>query len=214
MLHRLLLLAFSIAMCGKLATAQPAPNQVSNAEIIKMVKAGIDPDTIVWVIANSDGTKLDGSPAGLKALKAAGSPQAVLDAVTARTKKPAAVTAARTAPKTKRHPTSVTHGAGVGNALRNPTTTARTLNQVESLQAETCEEGLRTVDDCHANHKTGCSKSENPRYDAYLNYLKDGMPDPNSTASSAVNGGNLIGAAFFTQLESQIPDTLTATNHA
>jgi hypothetical protein len=214
MLRRLLQLAFSIAVCGTLAMAQPAPNQVSNAEIIKMVRAGIDPNTIVWVIANSDGTKLDGSQAGLKALKAAGSPQAVLDAVTARTKKPAAMTAARTAPKTKRHPTSVTHGAGVGNALRNPATTARTLNQVESLQAETCEEGLRTVDDCHANHTTGCSKSENPRYDAYLNYLKNGMPDPSSTASTALNGGNPIGAAFFTQLESQIPDTLTATNHA
>ena len=216
MLHRLVLLAFAIAVCvcGTLATAQPAPNQVSNADIVKMVKAGIAPNTIVWVIANSDGTKLDGSPAGLNALKAAGSPQAVLEAVTARAKKPVAMTAAHTAPKAKRHPTSVTHGAGVGNALRNPATAARMLNEVESLQAETCEEGLQTVDDCHANHKTGCSKSENPRYDAYLNYLKDGTPDPNSTASNAVNGGNPIGAAFFTQLESQIPDTLTSTNHA
>ena len=50
MLCRLLQLAFSIAVCVTLAMAQPAPNQVSNADIIKMVKAGIDPNTIVWAM--------------------------------------------------------------------------------------------------------------------------------------------------------------------
>jgi len=98
--------------------------------------------------------------------------------------------------------------------MRNPTTAARTLKEVESLQGETCEDTLETVDDCHANHKTGCTHSENPRYDAYLNYLKNGLPDQASPPSSDINGGSPVGADFFASLESGIPDTLTSTNHA
>lgn len=47
-----------------------------------------------------------------------------------------------------------------------------------------------------------------------MNYLKNGLPDPTSTASSSVNGGSALDANFFASLESAIPDTLTSTNHA
>ena len=40
------------------------------------------------------------------------------------------------------------------------------------------------------------------------------MPDPGSAPSGDVNGGNPLGADFFAQLESGIPDTLGSTNHA
>jgi hypothetical protein len=98
--------------------------------------------------------------------------------------------------------------------LTNPATAASFAKKVESLQGETCEDDLQTVDDCHSSHKTGCTHSANPGYDAYLNYLKNGLPDPNATWSSTVNGGNVLDANFFATLESGIPDTLTSTNHA
>src|SRR6266852_6817225 len=201
-----------LGWCGIMAFAQPAPNQVTNAEIVKMLKAGVDQRLVKWVIENSDGKMLDVSPTAIQALKAAGGSQAILDAVSAKTKK--APHAAATAAPKKMHSAKIKHGAAVGAALRNPTTSARTEKQVESLQGETCEDTLQTVDDCHANHKTGCTHSENPRYDAYLNYLKNSLPDPGSAPSGEVNGGNPLGADFFAQLESGIPDTLGSTNHA
>jgi hypothetical protein len=211
MLLRIATIVF-LGLCGIVAFAQPASNQVTNADVTKMLKAGVDQRLVKWVIENSDGKMLDASPKAIQALKAAGGSQAILDAVSAKTKK-APLAAATAAPK-KIHSAKIKHGAAVGAALRNPTTSARTEKQVESLQAETCEDTLQTVDDCHANHKTGCTHSENPRYDAYLNYLKNGLPDANSTASPDVNGGNPVNADFFASLESGIPDTLTSTNHA
>ncbi len=201
-----------LGWCGIMAFAQPAPNQVTNAEIVKMLKAGVDQRLVKWVIENSDGKMLDVSPTAIQALKAAGGTQSILDAVSAKAQK--ARFAAATAVPKKMHSARIKHGAAVGAALHNPTTSARTEKQVESLQGETCEDTLQTVDDCHANHKTGCTHSENPRYDAYLNYLKNGLPDASSTASPNVNGGNPVIADFFASLESGIPDTLTSTNHA
>jgi hypothetical protein len=206
MVLRIVTIVF-FGLCGIVVFAQPVSNQVTNADISKMLKAGVDQRLV-----NSDGKMLDASPKAIQALKAAGGSQAILDAVSAKTKK-APLAAATAAPK-KMHSARIKHGAAVGSALRNPTTSARTEKQVASLQGETCEDTLQTVDDCHANHKTGCTHSENPRYDAYLNYLKNGLPDANSTASPDVNGGNPVNADFFASLESGIPDTLTSTNHA
>ena len=183
-------------------------NKASNAEIVKMLKAGVDQATVEWVIDNST-AKLDASPAALQTLKAAGASQAILDAVKAKAAK---TTAAHVT--TPAHSKKIKHGAAVGALLTNPTTSATTAKDVESLQPETCEDNLQTADDCHGSHKTGCSKSENPNYDAYLNYLKNGLPDPASTASATVNGGNPLDANFFASLESGIPDTLTTRNHA
>jgi len=211
MLLRITTIVF-FGMCGIAAFAQPASNQVTNADISKMLKAGVDQRLVKWVIENSDGRMLDTSPTAIQALKAAGGSQAILDAVSAKAKK--APVAAATAASKKMHSLRMKHGAAAGAALRNPTTSARAEKQVESLQGETCEDTLQTADDCHANHKTGCTHSENPRYDAYLNYLKNGLPNANSTASPDVNGGNPVNADFFASLESGIPDTLTSTNHA
>ncbi len=198
-------MALATAMLwGAAAAAQG--NQVTNSEIVKMLKAGVDQNTVKWVIEGSS-SKLDASPA---ALAAAGASKAVLDAVAAKAK-PEAASAARHAAK---HSMKLKHGASAGAALRNPATSATFAKRVESLQAETCEEDLQTVDDCHGNHKTGCSSSQNPRYDAYLNYLKNGLPDPSATASPVVNGGSALDANFFAGLEGGIPDTLTSTNHA
>lgn len=202
-----------LGICGLVVLAQQAPNQVTNADINKMLRAGVDQRTVRWVIENSDGKTLDGSPAAIQALKAAGASQSTLNAVAAKAKAGPATIASTPAKKTTQ-PKTVKHSTSVIAALRNPTTAARAENQIASLQGETCEDTLQTVDDCHANHKTGCTHSTNPRYDAYLNYLKNLLPDPNSTASPDVNAGAALGADFFASLEAGIPDTLTSTNHA
>lgn len=217
MLRRLCLVITCLVITCLVSTAillaqQPTP--LTNSDIAKMLKAGLRPEIIKTVIDVSPGT-YDTSPAALRQLKTAGASQQLLDAIAAKT---AAAARPATTPTTKararisasKHP----HGASAGSKLRNPSTAGKFSTQIQSLQAETCEADISTADDCHGNHKTGCSNSSNPRYDAYLNYLKNGLPDPASTASAAVNGGNPVGADFFTTLEGQIPDTLTSTNHA
>src|SRR6266446_6918706 len=69
---------------GLLALAQPAPNQITNADIGKMLKAGVDQKIVKWVIDNSDGKMLDATPGVIQALKAAGVSQAVVNAVSAK----------------------------------------------------------------------------------------------------------------------------------
>ena len=69
------------------ALAQPASNQVSNADIAKMLKAGVDQKIVKWVIENSDGKNLDASPTAIQALKAAGASRSLLDAVSSKSKK-------------------------------------------------------------------------------------------------------------------------------
>src|SRR5437667_899304 len=54
--------------------------------------------------------------------------------------------------------------------------------QAGGTQRRTCQNvtGLST---CHPQYPTGCSNSPNPQYDAYLNFLKNQMPAPNSSIS-------------------------------
>ena len=212
MVHKILAIA-ALTLFGMAAMAQQGGNQISNADIVKMLKAGVEQNTVKWVIDNSTG-KLDAAPAALQKLKAAGASQTILDAVTSKSTIAHHAAAAAHAPKTAKHSTKIQHGASAGSLLTNPATASSFAKKVESLQGETCEDNLQTVDDCHASHKTGCTQSANPRYDAYLNYLKNGLPDPTSTASSSVSGGSALDANFFASLESAIPDTLTSTNHA
>jgi hypothetical protein len=201
-----------LALWGIAMHAQAAGNRVTDSDLVKMLKAGVDEQTIQWVIVNSNGKMLDASPAAMQSLKAAGASEKILDAVAAKAQvgHPAV---GLTNPITA-HTTKMQHGASVGSELLDPTLSAVTARRLESLQGETCEDGLQTVDDCHANHKTGCTQSENPRYDAYLNYLKNGLPDPKSTISTSVNGGSPLGQSVYGSLEGGLPDTLTATNHA
>jgi hypothetical protein len=201
-------------LCGVLALAQSTSNQVTNADIAKMLKAGVDQKVVKWVVENSDGTKLDSSPAAIQALRAAGASPVVLDALSKKAGKTKnAPAAALTARKRTVHPTKVTHAASTVKRLSDPKSASRTASEINSLQPETCADNLQTVDDCHDNYKAGCTHSEHPNYDAYLDYLKNSMPDPASPPSS-VNQGNPIDAAFLSDHENNTPDTLTAYNHA
>ena len=199
---------------GILALAQSSSNQITNADITKMLKAGVDQKLVKWVVDNSDGTALDSSPSAIQSLKAAGASQQVLDAVSKKSAKTKAVpSAALTARERVVHPTKVTHAASTVARLKDPKSASRTASEVDSLQPETCADNLQTVDDCHDNYKAGCTRSDHPHYDAYLDYLKNSMPDPASPPVD-LNHGNPIGAAFLADHENKTPDTLTAYNHA
>lgn len=202
------------ALCGLLSFAQSPSNQVTNADIAKMLKAGVDQKVVKWVVENGEGTKLDSSPAAIQALKAAGASQAVLDAISRKAGKAKnAASAARLPTARAVHPKQVTHATSTVKRLNDPKSASRTASEIDSLQPETCSDNLETVDDCHDNYKAGCTHSANPRYDAYLDYLKNSMPDPASPPSS-INQGKPIDAAVLADHENNTPDTLTAYNHA
>ena len=71
--HKILAIA-ALMLFGTAALAQQGGNQISNADIAKMLKAGVELNTVKWVIDNSTG-KLDATPAALQKLKAAGASQ-------------------------------------------------------------------------------------------------------------------------------------------
>ena len=52
---------------------------------------------------------------------------------------------------------------------------------------ETCED-VSSVDVCHENYPTGCTKAQKPRYDAFLNYLKNQVPKPTSKPLACLSG--------------------------
>jgi hypothetical protein len=86
---------------------------------------------------------------------------------------------------------------------------AHTLAQKASkVEVESCEEEVDNFEDCHDNHLTGCSLSDNPKYDAYLNYLKNQSPSP------TLHPVRFLTKNDFTNLEGQTPDTLKKGNHA
>jgi hypothetical protein len=198
------------ALCVALTFAQSTSNEVTNGDIAKMLKAGVDQKVVKWVVDNSNGTRLDSRPVAIQALKAAGASQFVLDAVSRKAAKTRNVPSAR---QRAAHPAKVTHAASTVKRLKDPNSASRTASEIDSLQPETCADNLETVDDCHDNYKAGCTHSPNPRYDAYLDYLKNSMPDPASSPAD-LNHGNPIDAAFLADSENNTPDTLTAYNHA
>ena len=115
---------------GLLALAQPAPNQITNADIGKMLKAGVDQKIVKWVIDNSDGKMLDATPGAIQTLKAAGGSQAVVNAVSAKAAKGKKVpVSALMARRTATHSTKITHAFATVAALRKPATSARAAKQ-------------------------------------------------------------------------------------
>lgn len=47
---------------------------------------------------------------------------------------------------------------------------------------------VSTRADCHPSHPTGCSHAQHPRYDAYLNFLKNQVPGPVLASTALLNG--------------------------
>jgi len=75
------------------------------------------------------------------------------------------------------------------------------------VEPETCGD-VQTFEDCHDNYPVGCSDSDNPRFDAYLNFLKNQM------LSSDLQPVRSLSEHDFRKLDDSIPQSLTSRNHA
>ena len=92
--------------------------------------------------------------------------------------------------------------------------------QAGSQRVATCPKpNDLTLQQCHEKFPDGCSTSARPTYDAYLDFLKDQDPDPNSAPTKELAAGD------FKNFESQLPHLsqtrkgkksggLTSSNHA
>ena len=75
-----------------------------------------------------------------------------------------------------------------------------------TVTTETCDD-VQGVEDCHENYKAGCTKAAKPRYDAFLNYLKNQAPQPTAKPLKTLTQQN------FQDLDANIPDGLKKGNN-
>ncbi len=85
---------------------------------------------------------------------------------------------------------------------------AHQLAGVAAAQTAAHCEGVQTLADCHPGMPTGCTKSAKPRYDAYLNFLK------NQQVDRSLAPDKVLGESDFIDLEDAIPGGLKRNNHA
>ena len=172
--------------------AASAEDKLTNDDIIKLLDAKIRQSLIVHMVSSTPGTYNLGTDA-VRILKQHGAKQPLLDAMQKR-QGPAPAPMVALARTTHRR----AHVRATPKAL---------ATHASSITSETCEDDLSTVDDCHASHPTGCSSSQNPNYDAYLNFLKNQLLDSNSAAEKTLTQADLD------DREQALPDTLTSRNH-
>jgi hypothetical protein len=79
--------------------------------------------------------------------------------------------------------------------------------QAASQVAVSCAT-VSTLAGCHPSHPTGCSHAQQPRYDAYLNFLKNQQPARDLPPERVLDLNDFI------TLEDKIPAGIGRTNHA
>ena len=95
----------------------------------------------------------------------------------------------------------------VAPAGASPDRAHELASQAPSQTATQCA-SVATLADCHPGNPTGCTNAQNPRYDAYLNFLKNQQP-PRDLAAD-----RLLAESDFAQLEDSIPPGISTRNHA
>jgi hypothetical protein len=85
--------------------------------------------------------------------------------------------------------------------------TLATVEIPDNVMAVKCEDNIADFRACHANYPTGCSRAAG--YDAYLNFLKNGTPSPDS------GGITFLDQPAFDNLNAGTPKDLgKGNNHA
>lgn len=92
--------------------------------------------------------------------------------------------------------------------IAGPAASSTTVNPAE-IKAASCTSNIKTIQDCHDNFPAGCSKSTKPSYDAYLNFMKDQVPD-SELLKQPVN----LEKNDFAELDAKTPSKLSTHNHA
>ena len=80
--------------------------------------------------------------------------------------------------------------------------------QAGKFKPVTCSAGITDSQSCHAAFAQGCSDSKKPRFDAYLNFLKNQVP------ATTLDPVKMLSEADFTSLNESVPGGLTRGNHA
>ncbi len=92
--------------------------------------------------------------------------------------------------------------------VRAQTDRAHELASQASSQVTADCQNVTTLADCHPAKPTGCSNAASPRYDAYLNFLKNQQPGRDTPPNRVLNITDLI------SLEDKIPTGISRSNHA
>jgi hypothetical protein len=80
-------------------------------------------------------------------------------------------------------------------------------SHASSQTAVKCED-VTALADCHPAMPTGCTNSAHPRYDAYLNFLKNQQPDRSLAPTRSLDINDFI------SLEDKVPADIGRTHHA
>ena len=89
--------------------------------------------------------------------------------------------------------------------VTGPTTSSSTVDPT-TIQAATCTPNIKNIQDCHDKFPAGCSLNSKPNYDAYLNYMKDQVPDD---VKDPVN----LDQDALSELDAKVPAQLSTHNH-
>jgi len=81
------------------------------------------------------------------------------------------------------------------------------VKKAQTLTPETCGD-IESVEQCHEDYQTGCTESEKPRYDAFLNFLKNRVPKP------TVKPKKILSRQDFKRLDDTMPDDLKPGHNA
>jgi hypothetical protein len=96
----------------------------------------------------------------------------------------------------------------VGTATLSADRAHDLAKEASKQHVATCAD-VATLDACHPGFATGCSASQRPRYDAYLNFLKDQDPPPSLAPLATLTERDWV------TKEAQLADLgLTKGNHA
>lgn len=111
--------------------------------------------------------------------------------------------------------TLLTVAAGLALALATPAAPPQSpsaaqkalLTKAGKVEPESCGQ-VDNFQDCRSNYAAGCSDSDHPNYDAYLNLVKNQLPDP------ALSPVKVLGESDVAALDAGLPSTLHRGNHA
>jgi len=92
--------------------------------------------------------------------------------------------------------------------ITGPKVTSTTTDPSE-IKVATCTSNIKSIQDCHDKFPAGCTAAAKPSYDAYLNYMKDRVPDV-ELLKQPVN----LEPNDFTELDNKTPAKLSTHNHA
>ena len=198
----LLLLVFSTVL------AQQTSRSLTNDDVVNMLKIGLPEQSIIAAIETGP-VSFDISAEGLSKVKSSGASKAILDAmVKSQDSSLSSVTLfSATMAEDKKNaaiPLSVDITLESNSPLSN-----FLFSSFSAIKPSTCvKQKADTMQECHKNYLAGCTYSENPKYDAYLNYLKNLMRNPNTKPES------LISKANFASLDKSARDMgLNNRNH-